>query len=76
MSYAIAHSTSVLNTIFDAMASFMEAFVEKMALSAKHAQIAQLKQALNRMDDEHLFAIGITRKEIPDYADMAIRVKG
>lgn len=76
MSYAIAQSTSLLNSIFDAVASFMDAFVEKMVLSTKRAQIVQLKQAMNRMDDRQLADIGITRSEIADYADMAIRVHG
>ncbi len=76
MAYAIAQNTPILTTLMSAVNTVWDAFIDKMILSSKHAQIVQLTQAMNRMDNNQLAAIGITRSEIPDYASMTIRLHG
>ena len=76
MAYAIAQNTPILTTLMSSVNTVWDAFVSKMLLSSKHAQIVQLTQAMNRMDDRQLAAIGITRSEISDYASMTIRLQG
>lgn len=76
MAYMDTNSTPILATVQDALNTLLTGFVDKVVLSSKRAQITQLTQALNRMDDTQLAQIGITRSEVPDYASMAIRVYG
>ncbi len=76
MSYALAQSTSLLTTAFDAAAQFKDAFLKYVVLSTKRAQVAQLKQAMHRMSDPQLAEIGITRAEIADYVDMLMSLRG
>jgi uncharacterized protein YjiS (DUF1127 family) len=76
MSHAIAQNTSILNLIDSTVRTAWNAFVAKIVLSTKRAQIAQLTQAMNRMNDVQLAEIGITRSEVADYANMSIRLNG
>lgn len=76
MAHALTQHVSILNIAQTTAVSLWDAFVARMIVSTKRVQIAQLTQALNRMDSQHLASIGITRSEIPDYASMVIRLHG
>ena len=74
MSYALVNNTSFLDTAQASAKTLWDAFVAKMVLSTKRAQVTQMTQAMYRMDDAHLATIGITRSEVADYANMVIRI--
>lgn len=76
MAYMDTNATPILATVRDTVAALATGFVTKFLLPSKRAQIAQMTQAMNRLDDAQLAQIGITRAEISDYANMVIRVNG
>ncbi|MEJ6710104.1 MAG: DUF1127 domain-containing protein [Amylibacter sp.] len=76
MAHALTHRKSILNDAQTTALSLCNTFVARLVLSTKRLQIAQLTQALNRMEPHHLADIGITRSEIPDYARICIRLHG
>lgn len=76
MAYIETNSAPIFASLQDVATTLWAAFMDKLVLSSKSVQIAQLTQAMNRMSDAQLTEIGITRSEVADYANMTIRVHG
>ena len=74
--HAIALHNSVMTSLLDTANTLFDAFVAKMTVTPKNVQITRLTQAMHRMDDAQLADVGITRSEIADYANIAIRLHG
>lgn len=73
MDHAIALHNSALDKAVEGFFSFWAAFVTKSKKAFLSMQRARLIDAMNQMTNDQLAQVGITRREIPDYAHMIIR---